>query len=515
MAEVFVFNYKNMSAKVLSAAVVGLDAKIVEVEADTSRGLPKTFIVGLPDTAVQEAKERVRSGIRNSGFDWPPGVVTVNLAPANLKKEGPHYDLPIAVAVLLARKFVCPATDILDKVFVGELSLNGDLRPVNGILSVATLVREKGIHELYVPVGNAAEAALIPGLSIFPVRTLAELSDHLNGDNQISVFISQPSSTTVIAEYSQDMAFVKGQEQAKRALEIAAAGGHNVLMTGPPGSGKTLLARSLPSILPSLSLEESLEVTKIYSVAGLLPKETPILTNRPFRAPHHTTSAVALVGGGSFPRPGEISLAHRGVLFLDELPEFSRYVLETLRQPLEDGLVTVARAAGSVQFPAQFIFIAARNPCPCGYLDDPRQPCTCHAHQIIKYQKKISGPLLDRIDLHVTVPRLEYRKMTSVKPGESSQIIRQRVVAARTIQAERFVKLPVRVNAEMTVRHLDGFCRLEAGAEELLKRAVNQLALSARTYHRLLKVARTIADLSGSETVSAHHVAEALQYRPA
>lgn len=502
-----------MSAKVLSAAIVGLEAEIVEVEADISRGLPKIPIVGLPDTAVQEAKERVRSGIKNSGFDFPPGVVTVNLAPADLKKEGSSYDLPIAVAILIARGLVADI-DYQNKLFVGELSLNGSLRPVNGILSIATLAKQRGFCELYVPTANAREAAVVHGLPILPVAHLAELASHLNNQKKIALFSGHGHEAAPDKESAYDMSYVRGQEQAKRALEIAAAGSHNVLFTGPPGSGKTLLARTMPTILPALTLDESLEVTKIYSVAGLLPKEAPLVRERPFRSPHHTASSVALVGGGSFPRPGEISLAHRGVLFLDELPEFGRGVLESLRQPLEDGVITVSRAAGSIQFPARFILVAARNPCPCGYLDDPRQPCTCAPHHIIKYQKKISGPLLDRIDMHVTVPRLAYQKMVSRHEAEPSSSIRQRVLAARAIQAERFSKIPVMTNAEMSARELDTFCPRAVQAEELLKRAVNQLAISTRAYHRLLKVARTIADLGGEEEITVEHVAEALQYRP-
>jgi magnesium chelatase family protein len=503
-----------MSAKVLSAAVVGLDAKIVDVEADISRGLPKMFIVGLPDTAVSEAKERVRSGIKNSGVEFLPGIITVNLAPANLKKEGPSYDLPIALAILMVRGEVIIPDDIMNKLFIGELSLNGDLRPVNGILSVAMIAKQKKIKELYVPADNAAEATLVKGTAIFPVKSLTQLMAHINGQEKINPYKGRKKRQPPRQENQNDMSFVRGQEQAKRALEIAAAGAHNVLLTGPPGSGKTLLARTMSTILPVMDFEESLEVTKVYSVAGLLSKGTSVIQERPFRAPHHSTSSVALVGGGSFPKPGEISLAHRGVLFLDEFSEFSRAVLESLRQPLEDGVITVARAAGSVQFPARFTLIAARNPCACGFFNDQRQPCTCSPHQIIKYQKRISGPLLDRIDIHVTVPRLSFEKVAQGKFGELSSKIRARVEIARRIQVKRFKNSPVLVNAEMVVRNIDKFCQIEEKARELLKNAVNQFYLSARAYHRILKVGRTIADLDNKDLITAEHIAEALQYRP-
>ncbi|MFA6098913.1 MAG: YifB family Mg chelatase-like AAA ATPase [Patescibacteria group bacterium] len=501
-------------AKVYSATVVGLDARLVEVEADTSRGLVRFNIVGLPDIAVQEAKERVRSGIKNSGFDFPPGAVTINLAPADLKKEGPRFDLPIAVAILMARGELRSPDKIHKKLFIGELSLHGRLRPVSGVLPIAMAAKKNGIEELYLAAKNAKEASLVKGIKIFPVDELEQLVEHLRGRQVIGSYVGINEPTQPEPENLSDMSSIRGQEQAKRALEIAAAGGHNVLMTGPPGSGKTLLARTMPTILPSMTFDESLEVTKIYSVSGRLSAREPMVRTRPFRSPHHTISSVALVGGGSFPKPGEISLAHRGVLFLDEFSEFSRLALESLRQPLEDGVVTVSRAAGSVEFPARFTLVAARNPCPCGYLNDQRQACTCSPHQIIRYQKKISGPLLDRIDIHIVVPRLEYEKISAAAGGETSRAIRQRVASARQRQSKRFFSTSIVANAEMGIREIDNNCRLSPPSREFLKKAVNQFYLSARAYHRVLKVARTIADLAGEEEITTAHLAESLQYRP-
>jgi len=505
-----------MSKKVLSAAVLGLDCELVEVEADTSWSNAKFFIVGLPDKSVDESKERVRSAVKNSGFEMPRGRITVNLAPADLKKEGPAYDLPIAISILLTTKQLLLKTAWNSQLFIGELALDGQLRPVNGVLSICLEAKNKGIKTVYLPLANAAEAGLVSGIEIFACQNLLELVKHLSGKELIIPY--QPDDMILnnhdflISDY--DMSYIKGQQQVKRALEIAAAGGHNVLLCGVPGAGKTLLAKTMITILPPMALAESLEVTRIYSVASLLPTDQPLITRRPFRSPHHTASGVALVGGGTWPKPGEISLAHRGILFLDEFAEFPRVVLENLRQPLEDGVISVSRASGTLQFPAKFILVAAMNPCPCGYLNDPDRNCTCLPNQIINYQKKISGPLLDRIDLHVEVPKVKFEKLTEQDTAETSAVIRQRVELARQIQLKRFLDLSVITNAEMSSRQTKEFCPVDDKTLELLRQAVNQLGLSARSYFRVLKLARTIADLAGEEKIKLEHVAEALQYRP-
>ncbi|MEO8065886.1 MAG: YifB family Mg chelatase-like AAA ATPase [Candidatus Doudnabacteria bacterium] len=503
-----------MPAKVYSASLLGLEAAPIEVEVDISGGLPKIIIVGLPDAAVQEARERVKSAIKNSDAIFPRSHVAINLAPADLPKNGSHYDLPIALSILLNSGQIF--FDPMDKLFLGELALDGNLRPISGVLPMLLSARERGFTKVFIPKENSREASLVSGITIIPVKSLHELIGYLQ--NLIKIDPLQTADWEEILGLPTeafDLKLIKGQESAKRALEIAASGGHNVLLSGPPGTGKTLLAKALPSILPKLTVDEVLEITKIYSVAGLLNLNKNLITIRPFRSPHHTTSGVALVGGGSNPRPGEISLSHRGVLFLDEFPEFSRSVLENLRQPLEDGLVTVARVSATVIFPAQFTLIAAQNPCPCGYYSDPIKSCICTPGQIMKYHKKISGPLLDRIDLHVEVGRLEYDKLSSESSGESSAAIQKRVQKARDIQTKRFQSFPnIKTNSEMTIREIKEFCKLGVDEQNFMKTAVVKMYLSARSYHRVLKLARTIADLAGDEAIAVNHLAEALQYRP-
>jgi len=504
--------------RILSAAIMGLNARIIEVEVDLTSGLHIFNIVGLADKSVEEAKERVSAAIKNSELVPPRKKnqrLIVNLAPADIKKAGPAYDLPIALGYLLASKQILFSPE--NKLFVGELGLDGKVRSVNGILSSALLAKRKGIKIFFVPKDNAKEAALVKNLEVIPIESLAQAIAHL--ENRI---IIKPQPATRIEEilgknlYSINMAYIKAQETAKRAIEIAASGAHNLLMIGSPGSGKSLLAKAIPSILPKMTRDEILEVTKIHSVAGKLHHKLPIITQRPFRAPHHTASEASMIGGGAFSKPGEISLTHRGVLFLDEFSEFHRNLLESLRQPLEDGLVSISRAKASFVYPAKFILIAAMNPCPCGYLNHPTRACTCSAIQIRRYQQKISGPLLDRIDLHVEVPPLKYEKLASEKVAEDSATIRKRVERARKIQKRRFemAKLSFVTNSEMNIPEIKKYCQIDQFGKILLRNAVDKMNLSARGYHRVLKLARTIADLAEEEKISRNHIAEALQYRP-
>lgn len=503
-----------MSSKIFSAAVIGLDAELVEVEADIGGGPMGLFtIVGLPDAAVNESRERIRSAIKNSELNFPKFKTIINLAPADLKKQGPSYDLPITVSILANILKMSDSEIFKESLFVGELALNGDLRPITGILPIVIKAKKAGLKNVFVPEPNVTEAKLIPDINIFPVKSLHQLFKHLIG----AEIINKPVNTVFSfanQNHSADMKNIQGQEHVKRAMEIAAAGAHNMLMSGPPGSGKTLIARTMPSILPDLTLNEALEITKIYSVAGLLNHQASLVTARPFRSPHHTASGVALVGGGAWPRPGEISMSHRGVLFLDEFAEFPRAVMENLRQPLEDGIINISRAAGNLCFPAKFILISAINPCPCGYFGDKEKDCICTPVQIINYKRKISGPILDRIDLHIEVPRIKFEKLISNTPAEDSKTIKSRVQKARDKQSARFINSNFVTNSEMNSEAVKRFCQVDNNSQQLLKNAVDQMHLSARSYFRILKIARTIADLDDSENIQIQHLAEALQYRP-
>ena len=502
-----------MLAQVTSGALIGIDAYPVEVEVDIAQGLPQFSTVGLPEGAVKESKDRVKSAIKNSGYEFPARRITINLAPADIRKDGAAFDLPIAIGLLCATGIV-HAERLKNFILLGELSLDGRVKPVRGVLPIAVSARNWGNQSLLLPAENAEEGAIVAGPTVYAIRDLGEAVALINGEREFQPYrCIQPATENPIIADGEDFAEVRGQEHVKRALEVAAAGGHNVLLSGPPGSGKTMLTRRLPTILPALSFEESLETTKIHSVAGLLNRQQGLVRKRPFVAPHHTISDAGLIGGGSYPRPGDVSKAHNGILFLDEFPEFKKNILELLRQPLEDGQVSISRSAFSLTYPANFMLVAAMNPCPCGYLGDSQHPCACTPLIIQRYRRRLSGPLLDRIDLHVEVPRVSYQELTDCRDPESSESIRTRVERARQLQRHRLAPFGLYSNSQMQSRHIRKFCPVDEAGHRLLEMATNKLGFSARSHSRILKVARTIADLAGENQICQQHLAEAIQYR--